>query len=271
MNGELFVSYSQRDGSIIAPILEQLESASVPVWSDRQIKPGTNWRDEIRLALDKASALLFVLSPASLGSTSCMRELEYARATGKEIIPLKLMDVDECAIPEVLREGSRYQARSDDALFIRRLLDEMAPRTEDPSDVSPARNQGYAFISYAIEDGDFVLRLRDFLKDKGFGYWDCQESDRDYHGQLFLEIEEAIMGSRAVFAVISENWKRSRWTLKEYFFAEDAGVPVFLLKAKPLGPTLAIAGMPYIDFATDETHGFSILEREFERDLGRAN
>ena len=36
-------------------------------------------------------------------------------------------------------------------------------------------------------------------------------------------------------------------------------------KAKPLGPTLAIAGIPYIDFVDDFDAGFKKLEKELVR------
>ena len=73
-----------------------------------------------------------------------------------------------------------------------------------------------------------------------------------------------IKEAAATLSVLSEAWKRSQWALKEYFFSEETGTPVFLLKAKTLGPTLAIAGMPYIDFTSDD-RGFEKLHRELRR------
>ena len=66
-------------------------------------------------------------------------------------------------------------------------------------------------------------------------------------------------------SVLSPAWKKSKWTLKEYSFAEEIGVPVFLLKAKIMGPALAIAGIPFIDFVEDEHKGFQKLDRELTR------
>ena len=37
------------------------------------------------------------------------------------------------------------------------------------------------------------------------------------------------------------------------------------MKAKEIGPTLAIAGMTYIDFTTDRVSGFRKLEKELRR------
>lgn len=141
---------------------------------------------------------------------------------------------------------------------------------DGPTDDCPAfaasqsRDEDYVFISYASEDAEFVARLCRFLQRRSLPYWDYRRSDRKYQAPLSLEIEEAIGRASAVFAVLSEDWKKSRWAMREYFFAEDAGIPIFLLKVEPLCPTLAIAGMPYIDFTEDEAAGFGLLERGFE-------
>jgi hypothetical protein len=48
-------------------------------------------------------------------------------------------------------------------------------------------------------------------------------------------------------------------------FSEEINTPVFLLKARELGHTLVIAGMPYIDFVKDKKHGFVKLAKELQR------
>ena len=53
--------------------------------------------------------------------------------------------------------------------------------------------------------------------------------------------------------------------MREYLFSEEAHVPVFLLRVKEIPPTLAIAGLPYIDFVRDLTSGFRELQRELSR------
>ncbi len=45
----------------------------------------------------------------------------------------------------------------------------------------------------------------------------------------------------------------------------EVGVPVFLLRVRNPGPTLVIAGLPYIDFTQDRPAGFKKLERELSR------
>lgn len=103
------------------------------------------------------------------------------------------------------------------------------------------------------------------MKKRNYAYWDYEESDRDYHTQLFLELEGIIIEASATLSILSESWKRSKWAVKEFFFSEDVGTPVFLLKAKPIDPTLAVAGMTFIDFTQDIESGLKKLDRELSR------
>ena len=127
------------------------------------------------------------------------------------------------------------------------------------------KSKGYIFISYAEEDTEFVTALRQFLKERGYGYWDYQDSDRDYHTQLALELEDVIQNASATLSVLSPDWKRSTWAAKEYLFSEQVGTPVFLLMAREMGATLVTAGVPYIDFVHNSEKGFEKLDKELRR------
>jgi hypothetical protein len=74
-----------------------------------------------------------------------------------------------------------------------------------------------------------------------------------------------IKDAAATLSVLSEDWKRSTWAVKEYFFSDEVGTPVFLLKAKAIGPTLAITGIPYIDFTQSIKAGFEKLDLELNK------
>jgi hypothetical protein len=265
MSEKIYISYSRKDANQVQAIVRALELNRHQVFLDIQdIRPGDNWIAALRQAIDSSDILILVMSKNSLGSPVVIDELHYAINANKRIIPIVIDDVPAEKIPLGLQNIQW--------LDMRHGLDHVAERlrallgTGDTS-VEPAqpKSKGYVFLSYAKEDGEFVQTLRAFLKDEGYAYWDYEESDRDYHNQLFLELENAIMEAAAVFAIISEDWKKSKWTVREFFFAEEARRPVFLLRARAVGPTLAIAGIPYIDFVGDATLGFSKLERELSR------
>lgn len=67
------------------------------------------------------------------------------------------------------------------------------------------------------------------------------------------------------FRFLSPSWKVSRWTRKEYLFAEEVGTPVFLLKVKDPGPTLIIAGSHFIDFTSNTEAYFCKLAKELDQ------
>jgi len=109
--------------------------------------------------------------------------------------------------------------------------------------------------------------LRDFLKSQEFAYWDFEEGDRNYHTQFFMELESVINDSVAVISVISPDWKKSRWSIREFFYSEEIGKPVLLLRVRITKPILAIAGLPYIDFVHENDKGFEKLGKELKKRL----
>lgn len=129
----------------------------------------------------------------------------------------------------------------------------------------PQKSKGCVFLNYAEDVSDFVDRPREFLRVHGYAYWDYEDSDRDYHSQLFLELEGVISKAAATLAVLSDAWKNSMWTVKKYFFPEEVEILVFLLRAKPMSQTLAIVGIPYVDFVSDGEAGFAKLDKELRR------
>lgn len=105
------------------------------------------------------------------------------------------------------------------------------------------------------------------MKSQEFAYWDYEEGERNYHIQFSLELESVIDDSIAVLSIISPNWKESKWSTREYFYSDEIGKPIFLLRAKETKPILAIAGQPYIDFVNNPKTGFIKLEKELRKRL----
>ena len=264
----LYISYSHHDKLIVDQFVTALSSRGLPVWQDiSEIAPGDNWQEAIESGIKSASALLYFISANSTKSEWMQREIEAFIRRDLPIIPVMIDDVGLKGVPPALRSiqwldlktGIDHAADS-----IVKLLSEDI-QIEAPFEKPEQKSKGYVFLNYAEEDFDFVIKLREFLKHRKYAYWDYVESKRDYHGQLFLELESAILDSTAVLSVLSEDWKRSKWTVREYVFSEEVRVPIFLLKAKPMGPTLAIAGTPYIDFISSSKRGFDELDRALDR------
>jgi hypothetical protein len=110
-----------------------------------------------------------------------------------------------------------------------------------------------------------VSKLTNFLKQHGYGLWEFQSGERNYSVDLYEEIEGIIREASATLCIVSPNWKKSRVAKQEFLFSQEVGIPFFLLRIADPGPTLQLAGLPYIDFSRDEAHAFGKLDKELKR------
>lgn len=87
------------------------------------------------------------------------------------------------------------------------------------------RMSAYVFISYSSKDREYADLIAMALKTIGLKVW----WDADLlAGQTFDEqIVDALGKASAVIAVISKNSSHSRYTLNEWRYARDAGLPIF--------------------------------------------
>ena len=266
--GHVFISYSRRDKEFVERLGSDLRAMGFTPWLDvENITPGSNWQAAIVEAVGSAAAFIYVISREALRSAFMSTELAHFAARGKPVIPVIIEDVDVAELPPALAAlqwaDFRDAYESGMASLARALS--AVPRADNPVPAVRPQSKGYVFLSYAEEDADFAGELKVFLRDHGYAYWDYEESDRDYHCQLFLELEGVILEAAATLSVLSESWKRSEWAVKEFFFSQEAGIPVFLLRAKRMGPTLAVAGLMFVDFTVDRSDGFKKLDRELAR------
>jgi hypothetical protein len=95
-----FVSYARRDGSTIAPVLDQLGQVGVSFWYDRHIRGGDSWVRRLEERLECCRAVLLFLSPASALSRYVRSEATFAYTIGKPIFLVSLQPTD---VPAGLR------------------------------------------------------------------------------------------------------------------------------------------------------------------------
>ncbi len=263
----VFISYSRRDNDFVNQLSYDLNKAGIAVWRDiENIQPGANWQQEIQKYLLQATVLLYIVSENSAKSFWIQNELRAVLNRKIKIIPIILDDIGAHSLPTILKEIQWVDFR-DDYHKAFELLKEILHflRKENPESSPERKSKGYVFLSYAEEDTQFVSSLKKFFAKKGYAYWDYQESDRDYHRDLYLELEGVISEAKGTLSILSPAWKLSQTAIKEFHFSVEVGVPVFLIKAREMGPTLVIAGIPYIDFTQDMEEGFNKLDKELKR------
>ena len=118
----VFVCYAHRDSDTVYSDLSQLDREGIKLWYDEGIEAGSSWRAEIAASIKGAEKFIYFISEASLKSTHCLREVDYALNNEIDIIPVYL---DDSALPGELELAlNRVQAlfRNRDSLYMEHLL-----------------------------------------------------------------------------------------------------------------------------------------------------
>ncbi|MGI8596054.1 MAG: toll/interleukin-1 receptor domain-containing protein [Thermoleophilaceae bacterium] len=97
---DVFVSYSRKDVAFVRRLHDALERTGKDAWVDWQgIAPTADWMAEIYRAIEDGGTFVFVLSPDSVASEVCERELAHAAEHNKRIVPITCREVDPRAVP----------------------------------------------------------------------------------------------------------------------------------------------------------------------------
>jgi hypothetical protein len=95
----VFVSYSHGDAELVRPEIARLESGGVALWYDQGIEAGQVWREEIARAIKSARAMLYFVTPNSVASEYCRREVALADSSG---VPIIAVHMQPTALPDGL-------------------------------------------------------------------------------------------------------------------------------------------------------------------------
>jgi WD40 repeat protein len=112
---DVFVCYSRRDRDFTQQLHAALSARGKDVYVDWEDIPAwsPDYEAELFAAIDAADAFLFVLTPESIESPHCMRELGRAAQQGKRIRPLLRRAVGP-SVPEPLRRPQWVDFSRDD-------------------------------------------------------------------------------------------------------------------------------------------------------------
>lgn len=91
----IFISYSRNDLGIAEKIIDALAKDDLEPWIDwKNIPKGETFEGEIQQGIQKAEIFLFLVSPDSVQSDWCNREIAHAINNGKRILPIVIRDAD---------------------------------------------------------------------------------------------------------------------------------------------------------------------------------
>lgn len=129
---DAFISYRRlaADTAFVDEFRRALAKRGKQTWVDRSnIEPAAVWWERIARGIEAAKAFIFVVTPESVVSEQCQRELEMALSLHKLVIPVVLREVDRRDIPESLsRLNWIFFSTGHDA---RRALDDVVVALEE--------------------------------------------------------------------------------------------------------------------------------------------
>jgi hypothetical protein len=159
----IFISYSHADKDFVDRLAGNLVNRNAWVWVDRwELSVGDSIINRVQEAIEKASALLVVLSKSSVASEWCkkeitaglLRELEERRVV---VLPVLLED---CDIPLLLREKlyADFRKGFDDGLRV--VLESVAKVSSSVRSriIDPEFHTDWA-VDWGDIDGYFALRI----------------------------------------------------------------------------------------------------------------
>src|SRR6476660_652572 len=100
---EVFISYSRKDKEFVRRLDEALKRRGREAWVDwESIRPTEEFMQAIYGAIEGADTFVFVLTPDSIASEVCRREIAHATVHNKRMVPIVAREVDAQTVPEPL-------------------------------------------------------------------------------------------------------------------------------------------------------------------------
>jgi len=110
----IFISYSRIDLDFAQKIVDALAAHDLDTWVDwKSIPKGEDWEQEIYRGIEEADAFLFLVSPDSVISEMCNKEISHAVQNSKRILPIFIANVDNKEIYRVTEKFLHKEQREE--------------------------------------------------------------------------------------------------------------------------------------------------------------
>jgi WD40 repeat protein len=192
---EVFISYAREDQPFVRRLQSALEHRDLSAWVDwEDIPPTAEWMREVEAAIEGSDSLLFVVSPDSVASPTCRREIDHAAAQHKRLVPVVYREVDDDLVPEPVQAHNWIFCRETDDFD--RAVDTIA--TALRTDLESVHRHTRLLVR-ALEwdannrDRSFLLRGRDLEEGER---WLSVAAQHDTPSATPLQIEYLAAGRR---------------------------------------------------------------------------
>ena len=85
---KIFISYCSQDRPAVETLARDLQRLGHDVWYDRALHVGQDWWDSILAELRGCDLVVYAISPPSIESEACRRELQYGRELARQLVPI---------------------------------------------------------------------------------------------------------------------------------------------------------------------------------------
>ena len=204
---KLFISYASTHRTRVIELASDLTSLGHEGWFDRELTGGQSWWDHILERIRECDAVVLVLTSEALDSEACRRELSYALALGRTVLPVRIdqpIDLDHVPPEVTRRQIVEYgSGEKSGVLELNRALQTLARPgpLPDPLPVPPA-----VPISYVAEIIDEIRRKDELTYDEQvaivFRLRDHLSTSRDVAG--VSKAFQALLDRRELYAKVRD-------------------------------------------------------------------
>ena len=123
---DVFISYSRKDTAFVRRLSDALEQRQREAWVDWEgIRPTEEFMLAIYAAIEGTNTFIFILTPDSVGSEVCAKEIAHAAKHNKRFIPIVHREIDAKSVPETLAKLNWIFCREADdfAATVESLID----------------------------------------------------------------------------------------------------------------------------------------------------
>ncbi len=176
---KLFVSYARENKRDIDQLVEHLNMMGYSTWVDEALRGGQDWWQEILQRIADSDAFIATISHAALNSTACQRELDWAEALGKPVVPVAI-EPRALALPSriVRRQIINYSRPEERALDALRLQGGLATLPPAPPLPEPLPEPPAPPLSYLTNLVDLATK--------------ADPLDYEQQHQVLLQLETAL-------------------------------------------------------------------------------
>ena len=150
---DIFISYSRKDIDFAQKIVDALTTNDLDTWIDwKSIPKGEDWEKEIYRGIEEADAFLFLISPNSVASEMCNKEIAHAVKNGKRILPIFISGVENWEVYGITEKFLTREAREEinrrNFIFCREGKDEFNKTIEE---IRTTIHIDYEWLKYHTE------------------------------------------------------------------------------------------------------------------------